>query len=304
MSHVLLCPYCSAPMSVADELLGQLVQCPTCRVAFPTSYPVPPPIQAGVASSTSSRPDAPSATLGQQAARTAIRWGLIGLVAGVGFGALASQYFPWFGGFLVQIAIPFSPPRLQALPTHCLMGGIGGALIFAGLAALIRYAAFGVPSNPPIPNAMWPQHQRRFRRVFHGVAVSIGAIVVVGILLVVVGLISLLNQRRLDEQSASAAAPRLLKMHADELPHALRSSNLSLMLLRVEVRPWEYQDAEVGEYRNAFNGQRLPTMVYVDRIGTAADAYFDVDGQELKMAMLRKQGETKWKFVRFHHADR
>jgi len=78
-------------------------------------------------------------TTGQQCVAAAMVGGLVGGIAGVAFGAVSSQFFPIFGGFLTQIAQPMSPGRLQALPGHCLFCGIGGAMLAGLLAAGISF---------------------------------------------------------------------------------------------------------------------------------------------------------------------
>lgn len=77
---------------------------------------------------------------GEKAARAAIVFGFLGILAGVFCGGIASQFFPVFGGFLIQIAQPFSPARLQTLPAHCIAGGIVGAMFVGGGGAMLQYA--------------------------------------------------------------------------------------------------------------------------------------------------------------------
>jgi len=65
-------------------------------------------------------------------ARSAIIGGVIGLVAGMFFGLLSSQFFPMFAGVLERnLAQPFSPARLGLIPIHLFLLGLIGSVIGA-----------------------------------------------------------------------------------------------------------------------------------------------------------------------------
>jgi len=140
------CPACGAAVEPVDSL--PMPEAPEPAKAEPDAAagPEPPPKPPPEPPKPSYQPLAPSTlpasrrTRGQQMAVTAMMFGLIGLAAGVGFGAMASQYFPLFGGFVVQIAEPFSRVRLETLPAHCIVSGSLAALVGGGIGVLLRYA--------------------------------------------------------------------------------------------------------------------------------------------------------------------
>lgn len=88
-------------------------------------------------------------------ARRAVICAVCVCVVSVCVGALASQFFPFFGGWIAQIAEPLSPARLQLLPVHCVVFGLIGAFVGAALGIVW---AVGWPSQEP------HSHSRRSHR--------------------------------------------------------------------------------------------------------------------------------------------
>ena len=74
-------------------------------------------------------------------------WGLVGFIlgggAGFGVGVMCSQFAPLYGGWLVQIADPFSPARLSQLPGHAFLGTVLGGIVVGALAAAMGYLMLG-----------------------------------------------------------------------------------------------------------------------------------------------------------------
>lgn len=150
------CPHCSGLLTLVAEHAGVVVICPHCRGNFlgpnaeprsqfdatPDSVP-PPPIQV-IATSPAEPPvsnRSHQATRGpavlplrgeskhliQSGVRGALVGAVIGAVVGGGIGFGLSQFWPFYGGFLVALAEPFSPARLQVAFGHVLIvGGLGG----------------------------------------------------------------------------------------------------------------------------------------------------------------------------------
>lgn len=144
------CPICNQGMQMLVHLAGQVVSCPHCQghIQLPggTTQAEPPIPQTSspfiVSQQAPRRPAIRTArgfTLGQRAILVGLAAAVVAGLAGVAFGAYASQHFP-FWGFLVGIAEPYSPARLSVRPGHCIAFGTGFALIFGGLSAAITYA--------------------------------------------------------------------------------------------------------------------------------------------------------------------
>ena len=154
------CPHCQSLMDDGG-VAGQVIACPHCKDFFevpgePPALPsegdplFAPPISPTVqqanpyASSISSRRAAFSKkqgdrSLGQKIVMASIVGSLCGIALAVPLGIVASQYFPFFGGWLIEIAEPFSPARQQSLPEHAIVFGICGALLGALCGAAFRY---------------------------------------------------------------------------------------------------------------------------------------------------------------------
>lgn len=165
--NLVRCPQCGGPAPLTDY--GP--RCPRCGIVEsssprPIAHPAPPPsLPAPAISDAPSRVGSgnpyrqPSArsnvgarrqvaprrrlTVGQLVTLWALVGSVLGGGAGLSVGILCSQFTPLYGGWLIQIAEPFSPARLSQLPGHAFLGAMLGALVAGALAAAIGYIVLG-----------------------------------------------------------------------------------------------------------------------------------------------------------------